>query len=42
MDVNEPLPEFLVHLPVGVIRVAGIRVFLESVCGTSFSGWLHS
>ncbi|MBS0149290.1 MAG: DUF433 domain-containing protein [Nitrospira sp.] len=31
MDVNEPLPEFLVHLPEGVIRVAGTRVSLESV-----------
>jgi uncharacterized protein (DUF433 family) len=31
MDVNEPLPEFLVRVPEGVIRLAGTRVSLDSV-----------
>ncbi|BFU91510.1 MAG: hypothetical protein NTAFB01_26970 [Nitrospira sp.] len=31
MDDTQPLPEFLVRLPEGVIRVAGTRVSLDSV-----------
>lgn len=31
MDDTTPLPEFLVRLPEGVIRVAGTRVSLDSV-----------
>jgi uncharacterized protein (DUF433 family) len=31
MDVLEPLPEFLVRVSEGVIRVAGTRVSLDSV-----------